>query len=122
MRHYLVVANETLDDPAFDEWVARRLATEPVHVHLVVPPNRTEGRIRWNEQEATDRARRRLARARPRPPGTGIPALLSSCPSTTRSAGSPVRALATTGRGPARVYADLLRTRTGCGSTASELG
>ena len=82
MRHYLVVADETLDDPAFDEWVARRLATEPVHVHLVVPPNRIEGRIRWNEEEATDRARRRLARARPRPPGTGIPALLSSWPGT----------------------------------------
>jgi hypothetical protein len=66
MRHYLVVANETLDDPAFEEWVARRLADEPVHVHLVVPPNRTEGRIRWHEEEATDRARRRLARARHR--------------------------------------------------------
>jgi hypothetical protein len=61
MRHYLVVANETLDDPAFEEWVARRLAVEPVHVHLVVPPNRTEGRIHWHEEEATDRARRRLA-------------------------------------------------------------
>jgi hypothetical protein len=64
MRHYLVVANETLDDPAFEQWISRRLATEPVHVHLVVPPNRTEGRIHWHEEEATDRARRRLARAR----------------------------------------------------------
>ena len=66
MRHYLVVANETLDDPAFEEWVARRLAAEPVHVHLVVPPSRAEGRIRWAEEEARDNARRRLARARTR--------------------------------------------------------
>jgi hypothetical protein len=66
MRHYLVVANETLDSPALDEWLVRRLAAEPIHVHLVVPPNRTEGRIHWHEEEATDRARRRLARARRR--------------------------------------------------------
>ena len=66
MRHYLVVANESLDDPALDEWIGRRLATGPVHIHLVVPPNRTEGRIHWHEEEAEERARRRLARARHR--------------------------------------------------------
>jgi len=66
MRHYLVVANRTLDSPALEAWVASRLATEPVHVHLVVPPTRAEGRIRWAEEEAQDNARRRLARARAR--------------------------------------------------------
>jgi hypothetical protein len=64
MRHYLVVANRTLDSPALEEWVARRLAEEPVHVHLVVPAARAEGRIRWAEEEARDNARRRLHRAR----------------------------------------------------------
>ncbi|HKN38877.1 MAG TPA: hypothetical protein VJ456_07200 [Acidimicrobiia bacterium] len=66
MRHYLVVANRTLDSPALEEWVARRLAEEPVHVHLVVPTARAEGRIRWAEEEARDNARRRLRRARHR--------------------------------------------------------
>ena len=66
MRHYLVVANRTLDSPALEAWVASRLVEEPVHVHLVVPPTRTEGRIRWAEEEARDNARRRLARARTR--------------------------------------------------------
>jgi hypothetical protein len=66
MRHYLVVANQTLDSPALEAWVASRLAEEPVHVHLVVPPSRSEGRIRWGEEEARDNARRRLARARQR--------------------------------------------------------
>jgi hypothetical protein len=66
MRHYLVVANTSLDSPALEAWVAGRLAEEPVHVHLVVPPARAEGRIRWAEEEARDNARRRLARARTR--------------------------------------------------------
>ena len=66
MRHYLVVANQTLDSPALEAWVASRLAQEPVHVHLVVPPTRVEGRIHWAEEEATDNARRRLQRARHR--------------------------------------------------------
>jgi hypothetical protein len=64
MRHYLVVANRTLDTPVLEEWVARRLAEEPVHVHLIVPAARAEGRIRWAEEEARDNARRRLHRAR----------------------------------------------------------
>jgi hypothetical protein len=66
MRHYLVVANRTLDSPALESWVAERLAEAPVHVHLVVPPVRAEGRIRWAEEEARDNARRRLQRARRR--------------------------------------------------------
>jgi len=66
MRHYLVVANRTLDSPALEAWVASRLAKEPVHVHLVVPAARTEGRIHWGEEEARANARLRLARARQR--------------------------------------------------------
>ena len=66
MRHYLVVANRTLDSPALEAWVASRLAEEPVHVHLVVPAAREEGRIRWGEEEARANAHRRLARARRR--------------------------------------------------------
>ena len=66
MRHYLVVANKTLDSPALESWVAERLAEEPVHIHLVVPPARSEGRIRWAEEEARDNARRRLQAARQR--------------------------------------------------------
>lgn len=66
MRHYLVVANRTLDSPAFESWVAERLTEEPVHIHLVVPPARAEGRIRWAEEEAVANARRRLRRARER--------------------------------------------------------
>jgi hypothetical protein len=66
MRHYLVVANRTLDSPALEAWVAGRLAEEPVHVHLVVPPTRAEGRIRWGEEEARANASRRLQRARRR--------------------------------------------------------
>jgi hypothetical protein len=66
MRHYLVVANRTLESPAFESWVTERLAEEAVHLHLVVPPARTEGRIRWAEEEARDNARRRLQRARQR--------------------------------------------------------
>jgi hypothetical protein len=66
MRHYLVVANRTLDSPAFEAWVASRLAEEPVHLHLVVPPTREEGRMRWGQEEARVNARRRLARARHR--------------------------------------------------------
>ena len=66
MRHYLVVANKTLDSPALEEWLASRLSEEPVHVHLVVPTAREEGRIRWAEEEARANARERLARARRR--------------------------------------------------------
>ncbi|MDQ1492893.1 MAG: hypothetical protein QOJ23_5407 [Actinomycetota bacterium] len=66
MRHYLLVANRTLDSPALEAWVASRLVDEPIHIHLVVPPSRAEGRIRWAEEEARDNARRRLARARTR--------------------------------------------------------
>ena len=66
MRHYLVVASKTLDSPAFEDWVTRRLAEEAVHLHLVVPAARAEGRIRWAEEEARDNARRRLQRARHR--------------------------------------------------------
>ncbi|HYT39654.1 MAG TPA: hypothetical protein VEN99_09100 [Acidimicrobiia bacterium] len=66
MRHYLVVANQTLDSPALEAWVASRLVEELVHVHLVVPPTRSEGRIKWAEEEARDNARRRLQRARHR--------------------------------------------------------
>jgi hypothetical protein len=66
MRHYLVVANRTLDSPALEAWVADRLAEEPVHVHLVVPAIRADGPMRWGDVEPKDQARRRLARARPR--------------------------------------------------------
>jgi len=66
MRHYLVVANRNLDHPALEAWVVSRLAEEPVHVHLVVPTTRADGRIRWGEEEARVHARQRLARARQR--------------------------------------------------------
>jgi hypothetical protein len=66
MRHYLVVANQSLDSPALEQWLASRVAEEPVHIHLVVPAARTEGRVRWGEEEAKVNARFRLARTRRR--------------------------------------------------------
>lgn len=63
MRHYLVIANRGLTDPAFEDWVAGCLREGPVHLHLVVPVTPVEGRINWTEEEARENARRRLRSA-----------------------------------------------------------
>lgn len=63
MRHYLVIANRSLTDAAFEDWVTGCLAEGPVHLHLVVPVVPIEGRINWTDEEARENARRRLRAA-----------------------------------------------------------
>jgi hypothetical protein len=64
MRHYLVIANRTLNGRALERWVTEQLQRGPLHLHLLVPVTRVEGRVHWDDVEADANARRRLHSAR----------------------------------------------------------
>lgn len=65
MRSYLLVANQTLDSPALQQWARQAVADSPdgCHIHLVVPATRVPGVVVWTEGEARAAAERRLADA-----------------------------------------------------------
>lgn len=61
--YYLLIANQTLDSPALQEWVARAAADADCRFHVVVPATRVEHRFTWTEGEGRAVARRRLDEA-----------------------------------------------------------
>lgn len=63
MRHYLVVANQTLGQPQLVEKLLDCAAAGPCDFHVLVPATQTHGPVRWTRAEAAAVARRRLDRA-----------------------------------------------------------
>ena len=63
MRHYLVVANQTLKQPNLAEKIEACLAGGPCDFYLLVPATRAHGPVRWTPEDAREVASRRLASA-----------------------------------------------------------
>src|SRR5712692_7276612 len=63
MRHYLVVANQTLGDERLEDEVRARLAAGPGEFHIIVPATPPKDHLTWTEGEAGAIAQRRLDRA-----------------------------------------------------------
>lgn len=72
MRHYLVVAHQTLDSPQLLSAMQDRMSKGPVTFHLVVPERHDQG-LTWNEGAVRLEAHRRLEQARLRFLELGIP-------------------------------------------------
>ena len=60
MRHYLVVANQTLKQPELTEKIRTCIEAGPCDFFLLVPATRTHGPVRWTPADAFAVARRRL--------------------------------------------------------------
>lgn len=60
MRHYLVVANQTLGQPQLTEHLLSLHRTEPSEFHLLVPATHAHDHARWTPAQAQAIARRRL--------------------------------------------------------------
>ena len=63
MRHYLVVANQTLKQPELSEKIRTCIEAGPCDFFLLVPATRTHGPVRWTPADAHAVARRRLESA-----------------------------------------------------------
>ena len=63
MRHYLVVANQTLGQPHLLDKVLELADAGPCDFHLLVPATHAHDYSRWTPTEATAIARHRLQRA-----------------------------------------------------------
>lgn len=63
MRHYLVVANQTLKQPELKEKMRACIDAGPCDFFLLVPATRAHGPVRWTPADANALARRRLDRA-----------------------------------------------------------
>jgi len=63
MRHYLVVANQTLKQPELSEKIRTCIEAGPCDFFLLVPATRTHGPVRWTPADAVAVARRRLESA-----------------------------------------------------------
>ncbi len=63
MRHYLVVANQTLGGDHLLDEVRRRMDAGPCSFHVLVPATAPHDHAVWTEGEANAVARRRLDRA-----------------------------------------------------------
>jgi GABA permease len=63
MRHYLVVANQTLKQPELKEKIKACIDAGPCDFFLLVPATRTHGPVRWTPADANALARRRLEKA-----------------------------------------------------------
>ncbi len=63
MRHYLVVANQTLKQPELKDKIRAFIDAGPCDFFLLVPATRTHGPGRWTPADANALARRRLNRA-----------------------------------------------------------
>jgi hypothetical protein len=63
MRHYLVVANQTLKQPELTEKIRTCSEAGPCDFFLLVPATRTHGPVRWTPADAYAVARRRLESA-----------------------------------------------------------
>ena len=60
MRHYLVVANQTLKQPELMEKIRACIEAGPCDFFLLVPATRAHGPLRWTPADARAVARRRL--------------------------------------------------------------
>jgi len=60
MRHYLVVANQTLKQPELSEKVRAIIDAGPCDFFLLVPATRAHEPVRWTPADAVAVARRRL--------------------------------------------------------------
>jgi hypothetical protein len=60
MRHYLVVANQTLKHPELTAKIRACIATGPCDFFLLVPATRAHEPVRWTPADAVALARRRL--------------------------------------------------------------
>jgi len=60
MRHYLVVANQTLKQPELTEKIRTCNEAGPCDFFLLVPATRAHGPLRWTPADARAVARRRL--------------------------------------------------------------
>jgi hypothetical protein len=62
MRHYLLIANQTLDTSTLRTWVLGEVAASRTrcHVHVVAPATRVGTAFTWTEGEARAAARQRL--------------------------------------------------------------
>jgi hypothetical protein len=60
MRHYLVVANQTLKRPELMEKIQACIDAGPCDFFLLVPATRAHGPLRWTPADARAVARRRL--------------------------------------------------------------
>jgi hypothetical protein len=60
MRHYLVVANQTLKQPELTEKIRTCNEAGPCDFFLLVPATRSHGPLRWTPADAFAVARRRL--------------------------------------------------------------
>ena len=72
MRHYLVVANQTLSQPQLTEKILECVSAGPADFHLLVPATHAHDHSRWTPTEATALARARLAQAMSRLRGLGV--------------------------------------------------
>jgi hypothetical protein len=63
MRHYLVVANQTLNQPELTEKIRTCNDAGPCDFYLLVPATRAHGPLRWTPADAHAVARRRLENA-----------------------------------------------------------
>ena len=63
MRHYLVVANQTLKQPELKDRIRACIDAGPCDFFLLVPATRAHGPVRWTPADANALARRRLDRA-----------------------------------------------------------
>jgi hypothetical protein len=60
LRHYLVVANQTLGTPQLVEHLVACHGAGPCDFHLLVPATHAHDHVRWTPGEAMALARRRL--------------------------------------------------------------
>jgi hypothetical protein len=60
MRHYLVVANQTLRQPELADKIRACIDAGPSEFFLLVPATRAHGPVRWTPADAAAVARRRL--------------------------------------------------------------
>jgi hypothetical protein len=63
MRHYLIVANQTLNSGHLLEAVATLVGDGPAHLHLLVPATPAKDQLTWTEGEARSIAQQRLDQA-----------------------------------------------------------
>src|SRR5437870_11702865 len=63
MRHYLVVANQTLKQPELTEKIRTCIEAGPCDFFLLVPATRAHEPVRWTPADAVAVARRRLESA-----------------------------------------------------------
>jgi len=63
MRHYLVVANQTLAGQPLADKVTELMAAEPSRFHLVVPATHPHHHMTWTHGEAAALAKERLEEA-----------------------------------------------------------